>query len=294
VLGVVTQPDRPAGRGMKLEAPIVKKIALEHALPIWQPEKINNEATYAWLKERGPEILVVVAFGAFLGEKLLRFCSHPPINVHPSLLPDLRGAAPMQWAVLRGYKKTGVTTQFMAKAMDAGDVLLQAQADIGENETAGELSERLKLVGGDLLVKTLTAIEAGKITPTPQNEANATFAPMLTKEQGLIAWQEKEAKEIHYQACGLHPWPGAYSMAAGKRVKILRTHLPKEAVFRSQSLKPGEFYVSGDSIFVRCKSACLEIREVQPEGRRPMLPREFVNGMKAGFSDETIFSFDGV
>ena len=293
VLGVITQPDRPAGRGLKLEMPAVKKVALEHSLPIFQADKINTEETITWLKEKNPDVLVVVAFGAFLGEKLLRFCKHPPINVHPSLLPDLRGAAPMQWSVLRGYKNTGVSTQFMAKAMDAGDILLQVNATIGANETSGELSERLKLVGGDLLVETLTKLERGEIQPKPQNQEAATFAPMLVKEQGLVKWNTLTVHEAHDLVRGLHPWPGAYATVAGKRVKLLRSAIPPETVFRNAKLSPGEFYASGSSIFVRCKDVCLEILELQPEGKRPMLPREFVNGMKQGDNDDSVFQFDG-
>lgn len=288
VLGVVTQPDRPAGRGLKLEPPAVKTRALAAGLPILQPEKLNREETYAFLEKLRPDILVVVAYGAFLGEKLLKFCRFAPVNVHPSLLPDLRGAAPMQWAVLRGYKKTGVSTQFMVKEMDAGDVLLQVESDVGVNETSKDLHERLKVVGGNLLVATLDGLEAGSIQPRAQDGAKATLAPLLTKEQGLIHFARDSAEEIHNQIRGLYPWPGAYTFHQKKRVKILRSKLNPPL---AGGLRPGEFRIEGESLFVRCRDASLEILEVQPEGKRAILPSEFGNGMKStlGETVERIF-----
>lgn len=289
VVGVITQPDRPAGRGLKLEAPAVKKLALAENLPIFQPEKVNAEETYRWLAERGTEQLVVVAYGEFLGSKLLGFCKNPPINVHPSLLPDLRGAAPMQWSLLKGYESTGVSTQFMVKEMDAGDVLLQMVTPIFPEETAGELQERLKIVGADLLVKTLDLLEEGKIHPRPQDSSKATMAPLLSKEMGEIDWAAQDAFDVHCKIRGLNPWPCAYAFAGAKRIKLLRSKLPEGGVFHESRMEPGEFYVSGDFIFVRCKDRCLVVKELQPEGKRPMLPREFSNGMK---SQDGKFRFD--
>lgn len=277
VLGVVTQPDRPAGRGLKLEPPAVKTLALKHSLPILQPEKVNCEETYAFLNEHKPDILVVVAYGGFLGAKLLSFCKFPPVNVHPSLLPDLRGAAPMQWAVLRGYPSTGVTTQFMVKEMDAGDVLLQVNADIGPDETSKDLQDRLRLVGGELIVKTLTGLEEGSIRPKPQDGTRATFAPLLTKEQGQIRFTEHSAAEIHNQVRGLFPWPGAYAFLNKKRLKILRSAVAQNP----RSGKPGSFWFEGDRLFARCREGVLEILRLQPEGKPAILPRDFENGMKA-------------
>ena len=159
VAGIVTQPDRPAGRGLQPVAPAVKRRALPTGIPIHQPEKINSEETYSFLTSLRPDILVVVAYGEFLGERLLKFCKLPPVNVHPSLLPDLRGAAPVQWALLRGYRRTGITTQFMTKEMDAGDVLLQEEFPVSENDTAKDLLDRFSAEGGRLLVSTLDGLE---------------------------------------------------------------------------------------------------------------------------------------
>jgi methionyl-tRNA formyltransferase len=216
-----------------------------------------------------------VAYGGFLGEKLLNFCSQPPVNVHPSLLPDLRGAAPMQWAVLKGYANTGVTTQFMVKAMDAGDVLLQVPATIGENETSQELQERLKKVGGALIVETLTAIENRTAQRKPQDDSKATLAPLLTKEQGLINFQN--AQETHNQVRGLFPWPGAHTFLNKKRIKILSTRMPTDKAKGN----PGVFWFEGERLFVHCREGNLEILKLQPEGKPAILPREFENGIKA-------------
>lgn len=277
VLGVVTQPDRPAGRGLQLEAPPVKTRAIAAGLPVFQPEKVNQEETYAFLEKLRPDILVVVAYGGFLGSRLLSFCKHPPVNVHPSLLPDLRGAAPVQWALLRGYRRTGVTTQFMVKEMDAGDVLLQEEFAVQEHETAKDLLDRFSLEGGRILADTLDGLEAGSIKPKPQVPSQATFAPLLTKENGLVRFAEKDAWTTHNQVRGLYPWPGAYAFVNKKRIKILRS-----AMARTQpSLgAPGAFWFEGDRMFVACQTGVLELLELQPEGRRAMLPREFESGMK--------------
>lgn len=277
VVGVVSQPDRPAGRGLKLEPPAVKKLALRHQLPVLQPEKVNCEATYEFLGGLNPDILVVVAYGGFLGAKLLSFCRFAPVNVHPSLLPDLRGAAPMQWAVLRGYKNTGVSTQFMVKEMDAGDVLLQVPAEIGPNESSKELQDRLRIVGGALLVKTLDGLADGSIRPKAQDGSKATFAPLLTKEQGLVRFDSADAAAIHNQIRGLYPWPGAYSHHQGKRVKLLRSLASTEP----NRGPAGGFWFSGERLFVNCRDHALELLEIQPEGKRPQLPREFSNGIQS-------------
>lgn len=290
VVGVITQPDRPSGRGLKLEPPPVKKLALSHGIPIWQPEKVNTSATYDWLKNLQPDILVVVAYGEFLGEKLLTFCSHPPINVHPSLLPDLRGAAPMQWAVLKGYKETGVSTQFMAKQMDAGDILLQTKETIGENETSGELQERLRWVGASLLIATLDTLADDKLIPTAQDHAKATHAPLLKKEMGQISWKNTPADTLHNLIRGLSPWPGAFSFLAGKRVKLLQSRRVVSGTLPLGRSAPGTIRCHGDQLFVACSDAWLEILQLQGEGKRAALPRDFVNGMK-GQSENTELCF---
>lgn len=277
VVGVITQPDRPAGRGLQATPPAVKRRAEPLGVPIFQPEKVNNQATYDFLDSLKPDVLAVVAYGEFLGERLLKFCKFPPINVHPSLLPDLRGAAPVQWAVLRGYRRTGITTQFMAKEMDAGDVLLQQEYDVGEDDTAQDLLQRFGAEGGKLLVKTLDALEAGTIEPRSQNHSQATFAPMFSKEVGLLKLAESDAWTTHNQVRGLFPWPGAYAFVNKKRVKVLRTKLARG---RAHLGAPGAFWFDDGRMFVACREGVLEILELQPEGKRPMLPHEFRNGIK--------------
>lgn len=277
VVGIVTQPDRPSGRGLQLEPPPVKKRALPLGLPLFQPEKVNQQATYDFLDKLRPDILVVVAYGEFLGSRLLSFCKFAPVNVHPSLLPDLRGAAPVQWALLRGYSKTGVTTQFMEKEMDAGDVLLQEEFPLSEADNARDLLARFSVEGGRLLVTTLDRLEAGTVSPRAQDSAKATFAPLLTKESGLLQFALNDAWTTHNQVRGLYPWPGAYGFINKKRVKVLRS-----AMARGESARgaPGAFWFQGERMFVACREGALELLEVQPEGKRAMLPREFENGMK--------------
>jgi methionyl-tRNA formyltransferase len=278
VVGIVTQPDRPAGRGLKLEPPAVKKRALAAGLPILQPEKVNCDDTYRFLDELKPEILVVVAYGGFLGKKLLEPRPFPPVNVHPSLLPDLRGAAPIQWALLRGYAQTGVTTQFMVKEMDAGDVLLQEIFAVGEAENSRDLHDRLSREGGRLIVNTLDGLENGSLTPKPQDGAKATFAPLLTKEDGLLHFRRDDAWTCHNKVRGLYPWPGAYAFLNKTRVRVLRSLPAKEIPARGA---PGSIWLEGEHLFVNCRGTALELLELQPEGRRATLPREFENGMKS-------------
>lgn len=291
VVGVVTQPDRPANRGMALEPPAVKKFALANGLEILQPEKVNTEEVFRWLESLNPDVLVVVAYGEFLGSRLLQFCRVPPINLHPSLLPELRGAAPIQWSLIRGYSISGVTTQFMAKEMDAGDVLLQEEVQIDSEENSGELFERMKKIGAEVLVKTLDLLEAGRLSPKPQDGARATFAPLLQKEQGLVPWSNITAVDAHNLIRGLFPWPGAHSIFQGKRVKILKSSSTTPLVRWGEHSPPGTFTIHGNSLLVRCNDTLLEVLLVQPEGKRPMLPREFANGIKG--TPESSWQFEG-
>lgn len=281
VVGVITQPDRPAGRGMQLQASPIKQLALKHKIPLFQPEKLNSQATLDILSEWGPQLITVVAYGEFLGERILKFCSQHPVNVHPSLLPDLRGAAPMQWALLRGYKKTGVSTQFMAKQMDAGDIILQVPYEIPENENYEEMSTKLSRIGADLLVETCNLIECGKANPKPQDHEKATLAPLLSKELGNICWQEENASAIHNKVRGLYPWPSAHTYFQGKRCKILATEMLPKSECPQKALAPGQFLLFGNHIFVRCADSWLKIIKIQPEGKRALLSQDFANGIKA-------------
>jgi methionyl-tRNA formyltransferase len=279
VVGVVTQPDRPAKRGLALEPPPVKKFASTLNFKILQPEKVNDASVAQWIKETGAEALVVVAYGEFFGKELLSLCEHPPINVHPSLLPELRGAAPVQWALLRGMKETGISIQFMAAKMDAGDVLLQEKISVGENDTAEDLFAKVTPVGANLLLAALDRIETGNVHAKPQDHERATLAPLLKKEDGLLRWTDWSDTVLHNRVRGLYPWPAAYTYFQGKRVRVLKSSIPRQANWGS-SASPGEFVANGDSILVRCKTGIVEIHSLQPEGKRPMLPREFVNGIQ--------------
>lgn len=279
VTGVITQPDRPKGRGMKMGQPPVKELALKHGLPIFQPEKVNQPETFDFLKTIEADIFAVVAYGGFLGTKLLGYCKHAPVNVHPSLLPELRGAAPMNWTLINGLEKTGVTTQCMVKQMDAGPVIMQTTDTLSGDETTVDLHEKYKVVGGDLLVQTLDAIENGTASYTEQDESNATFAPLLDKKMGNVDWQ-KPAQTIYNLWRGLTPWPGIFSFYDGKRLKLNKVHIAQNDEAPMQLASPGDLIPYGDALFVQTGEGFLSLDEVQLEGKKAVLPKEFCNGMK--------------
>ncbi|MCO5142433.1 MAG: methionyl-tRNA formyltransferase [Oligoflexia bacterium] len=290
VQAVITQPDRPSGRGLKVTAPAVKVLAEAHKIEVYQPEKINTEETIHFLKKIEHEILVVVAYGEFLGKAILDFHKYPPINVHPSLLPKYRGAAPAQWAVINGEIETGISVQFMSKKMDAGDIILQKKFSIGPDETAGELLERLTPFCGETLIEALDLIENNTFTAKPQNENNVSFAPLLSKETGQINWEKQEAIVIHNLVRGTSPWPGGYTFYKQKRVKIIKTKL---STIR-KNLAPGTLYVDDGHYYISAASeTLLEIISLQPEGKKALLPSEFANGIGGGASSPIIFSSGG-
>jgi methionyl-tRNA formyltransferase len=208
VVGVYTQPDRPKGRGMKMVYPPVKELALAAGLPVFQPENFREETAVEQLRSLQPDIVAVVAYGRILPQRVLDIPAKGCVNIHASILPQYRGSAPYQWAVLDGLAETGVTAQHMAAKMDAGDVIDVAKTAIGENETAGELLDRLAVLGAELLSRTLSRFAAGEVAGTPQNEADVTFAPMLDKAMCPIDWS-KTARQVHNHVRGLHPWPVA-------------------------------------------------------------------------------------
>lgn len=290
VVGVVSQPDRPAGRGLSLKAPAVKTFALEHGIEVLQPETVNTPEALDWIRSKRPDILAVVAYGEFLKKAVREICSFAPVNVHPSLLPDLRGAAPIQWALIRGYKISGVTTQFMVAKMDAGDVLLQEETEIGADESSADLFARLAPAGGRLLVETLDGLQAGKIQPRPQDESKATLAPLLDKALGEIHW-EKSALEIHNLVRGTSPWPGAHTKLAAQKIKILKTKVVAASEAPPRQGKPGEFTLFGENLLVATGSGWLSVESLQPEGKRALLPPEFVNGIKGRQDTNVPFQF---
>ena len=274
ILAVVTNPDRPKGRGMKMIASPVKEFALEKGIKIYQPEKVrNNEEFISEIKALKPDVICVVAYGKILPKEILEIPSKGCINVHGSLLPKYRGAAPIQWAVLNGDKKTGVTTMYMDVGMDTGDMILKQETQIGEDETTGELWERLSKIGGDLLVKTLKEIE-NKTAPRIKQGDDFTMAPMLDKSMAKIDWENKTALEIKNLVRGLNPIMGAYTFLNGKKIKFWKVDVAKD-IFADgdmEFMKNGTVIVSDkrDGIYIKTKDGILKVLEIQGENAKKM------------------------
>ena len=275
VVGVFTQPDRPVGRGHKLAACPVKKLAVERGVPVYQFERLRNEEGLACLRALAPDIVVTAAFGQILSQALLDVPKMGTVNVHASLLPAYRGAAPINWCILNGETRTGVTTMLTDAGVDTGAMLLRRETDIGETETAAELSARLSQLGAELLIETLKGYIAGEIAPTPQDERLASRQPMLKKEMGLIDWT-RSAKEIACQARGLDPWPSAYTDYLGGTLKIYRAR-PVEG-----EGDPGTVLRSSakEGLFVACGEGALEVLEMQAPGGKRMSARAYLAGKK--------------
>lgn len=282
ILAVVTNPDRPKGRGMKMIASPVKEFALEKGIKIYQPEKVrNNEEFISEIKALKPDVICVVAYGKILPKEILEIPSKGCINVHGSLLPKYRGAAPIQWAVLNGDKKTGVTTMYMDVGMDTGDMILKQETQIGEDETTGELWERLSKIGGDLLVKTLKEIE-NKTAPRIQQGDDFTMAPMLDKSMAKIDWENKTALEIKNLVRGLNPIMGAYTFLNGKKIKFWKVDVAKD-IFADgdmEFMKNGTVIVSDkrDGIYIKTKDGILKVLEIQGENAKKMPIQDYLRG----------------
>ena len=272
VVGVYTQPDRPKNRGMKLSFSPVKEVAIEHNLPVFQPENFREDEAVAPLRELKPDVIAVVAYGRILPQKVLDIPQLGCINIHASLLPQYRGSAPYQWAVLDGLKKTGVSAQYMVLKMDAGDVIDAAETPIGENETAGELLDRLAILGAQLLSDVLQKVEKGEATAVPQNEENVTFAPMLDKSMCPIDFT-KTAQQVHDHVRGLHPWPVATMALQGKWFKVHQT------VIADGKGKPGEILaLTKTGLVIACGEGAVEIRSLQAEGGKRMNASDYFRG----------------
>jgi methionyl-tRNA formyltransferase len=272
---VVTQPDRPQGRGMEMTASPVKKTAIQFGLPVAQPDKIKkNEEFQQQLRQIDPECIVVVGYGRIVPPWMLQLPRHGNINVHGSLLPKYRGAAPIQWAIAKGETVTGVTTMLLDEGLDTGNILLQRELPILPDDTSVSLAPRLATIGADLLVETLRGLERGSITGIPQDNSEATLAPILTREDGLINFQ-MSAEEICNRLRGFQPWPAAYTQFRGKNLKLVAAHPAHEAF----TLAEGEMKVQGDRLFAGCGfKSSLELLQVQPEGKKALSAREFING----------------
>ena len=274
--GVFTQPDRPSGRGRKLAAGPVKQLALQSGLPVYQPERLAREE-WKPLVESTADALVVVAYGKILPSWLFTLPPFGAINVHASLLPLYRGAAPIPWAIVRGETRTGVTTMRIDRGLDTGDVLLQSAAEIGEEETSVQLGERLAVLGADLLAETLDRLEAGRIRPRPQDPRLASYAPMLKKSDGEIDWS-RSSRQIFNRVRAFNPWPGAFTRRSGSLLRILKARpvtfpLPEQAV---GSLCRWD----SKRALVACGEGWLELLEVQPENHRPLAAPDFLNGLR--------------
>ena len=274
IVGVYTQPDRPKNRGMKLAFSPVKEVAIAHDLPVFQPENFREEETVEQLRQLKPDVVAVVAYGRILPQKVLDIPEKGCINIHASLLPAYRGSAPYQWAVLDGLKETGVTAMYLCREMDAGDMIDTAKTPIGENETAGELLDRLAVLGAELLDKTLQGIEDGTVQSVPQDHSKATYAPMLDKTMCPIDFT-KTAQQVHNHVRGMNPWPVATMELAGKRFKVYETAL----LSQSSTAAPGTVLgLSKQGLQLACGEGVIEIRVLQAEGGKRMAAPDYFRG----------------
>ena len=283
VIGVVTNPDKPKGRGMKMVASPVKQYALEKGLKVYQPEKVRKNTEFIEeIKGLNPDVICVVAYGKILPKELLEIPKLGCINVHGSLLPKYRGAAPIQWAVLNGDKTTGVTTMYMDEGMDTGDMILKQEVEIGEDETTGELWDKLAKIGGELLVKTLKEIEKGTAPRQKQGE-EFTLAPMLSKDMAKIEWNKKTAQEIKNLVRGLNPIMGAYTFLNGKKIKFWKVDLAKEDEIIAENLGflgNGAVLLadSKDGLYIKAKEGIIKVLEIQGENAKRMSIQDYLRG----------------
>ncbi|MDD4503405.1 MAG: methionyl-tRNA formyltransferase [Clostridiaceae bacterium] len=275
IAAVVTQPDRAKGRGNKLAPPPVKVMAEESGIPVYQPEKIKTGEFVQILRNLKPDVIVVVAFGQILSQEILNIPPLGCINVHASILPKYRGAAPINWCIINGEKTTGVTTMYMDKGMDTGDMIIKKEISIDENETAGELHDRLMEIGASALSETLTLLSEGIVQRISQNDEEATYAPIMTKSLGRIDWS-KTAYEIRNLIRGTYPWPGAFSTYNGKVFKIMSA---EACEFGVKHEKWGSITrVNNDSIVVNCGIGSLRITELQFENEKRMSVEAYLRG----------------
>ncbi len=275
VTGVVCQPDKPKGRSGALAACPVKECALKYNLPVFQPERIKRPEAVAELKKFPADVFVVAAFGQILSEEILTMPKYGCINIHASLLPKYRGAAPIQWCIVDGEKETGVTIMQMDAGIDTGDILFTKKVAITEEETGGSLFDKLSQAGAELIVEALPKIEAGEVSPVKQDETQSNYARMLKKEDGQINWN-RPAEEIGRQVRGMDPWPSAYTYYKGKQFKIWKA----EAVAGgTEGLQPGTIaQIEKQGIWIACGSGMLQVTEAQLEGKKRMSAADLMNG----------------
>jgi methionyl-tRNA formyltransferase len=274
VVGVVCQPDKPQGRGLVLTPPPVKGRATELRLPVVQPTKLRTGEFGRWVKEQNADVALVVAYGRILPQDVLAGPRLGCVNVHASLLPKYRGAAPITWSIVRGERETGITLMQMDAGMDTGDMLEKVAIPIGENETAGELSDRLSTTGADLVRRGLPKFVAGGYAPEKQNDREATLAPLLKKEDGKVDFAQS-ARAVHDHARGMTPWPGAYLTHRGKTVKLIATRTSNVR----REARPGAVLLADKTgVLVACSEGAIELLRVQPEGKKPITGAEWAMG----------------
>lgn len=278
VMAVFTQPDKPRGRKMIMTPPDVKVCAENLGIPVYQPNSMKTEESLEIIKKYNPDVIVVAAYGQILPKSVLEAPKYGCVNIHGSLLPKYRGASPIQQSVLNGDKVTGITTMLMDVGLDTGDILLTCETEIGENETSGELFDRLALMGGDLILETLTALENGTVTPQKQDESLASHTSKIDKSLCPIDFS-KTAQEVHNQVRGLYPWPVATAKICGKNVKIHSTKIS------DKSGKAGTI-ISVRPLIIACAEKSVEIIELQPEGKKKMTAEAFTAGHKLETGDK--------
>jgi len=275
---VVTRPDRPRGRGMAVAASPVKDLALSSGLYVYQPESARSDSAYDFFRRIAPEAVVIIAFGQIIPQRLIEIPALGWINLHASLLPAYRGAAPIHWAIVRGETRTGLTTMRIDAGLDTGPILLQREIEIGPDETAPELAARMAQEGAELVVETLEKVARGEISPRPQDDSLASLAPMLKKEDGRIDWQ-LAAHAVYNRIRGLAPWPGAYTAFRGRMCHVWGR--PAGPPAGAGDAAPGALEVAGGELFVRCgEGTWLRVDAVQLEGRRRVTAREFLSGAR--------------
>lgn len=275
---VVTQPDRPRGRGGAIATSAVKDAAMAAGIPVFQPEKIKADAAYEEIKRLAPDVVVIIAYGQIISQRLIDIPRLGWINLHASLLPKYRGAAPINWAIVNGETRTGVTSMRIDAGLDTGPMLLKYETEIGAEETAPELTARLAEAGAPLVAETLRGLESGSIVATPQDGALATLAPPLKKEDGRIDWS-LDARTIYNRIRGLQPWPGTYTTFRGKSCHLWAKPAPDAGALGS--LPPGTIRVADRQVFVSCSTTTmLQIESVQQEGRKRISAQEFANGAR--------------
>ncbi len=279
VSSVITQPDRPSGRGNKLTAPPVKNCAQELGLPVYQPERIKAAEVTEHLRANRPDVIVVVGYGQIIPQRIIDLPRYGCVNVHSSLLPKWRGAAPMNWAIVTGDTVGGVTTMLIEKRLDAGDILLQREVAIGAGESASKFASRLAPLGADLLIETLRALASTGIEPRPQDEHEATYAPIIKREDGRIDWTQS-SHEIYNRLRGFDPWPGVFSTFRGKRIQI------RAAKPVGGEGEAGRLTFDGGALFAACGGGRLELLEVQIEGKQRVAAADFARGH--GITDSEI------